>query len=310
MRILLVSKFGDSIALAEKLREENNDVSIYIRDNIARRLTSYSYMIDNPTVDTINSDLILVEDDNSGAFSDKARELGRPICGGGIAADKLIRQRSFLESVVESAKLRMAKKDTKGIPVNLGGWFVGEEFLRPYFLGIRYPRIGTGDVGKPTRGMGIVGQYRMKGHIFQVLKKLEPFLKTVKYSGYVNINLLVNNDNPLVSDIELGLTYPNVAPLCELHNNISKFLFKVATNTTKQLTAPVDKIVLGVSWLSSISELIKQPMYCKTGSSIEEAVSKVYKEMHKIDNKDVYYRVDIGVGYNTYLKELHKWELI
>lgn len=310
MKIFVVSKYGDSYILANKLIAENHEVIMYVRDRLARATCKHPFVTD-PVADMMQDDLFIVEDDKSGKFSIKARELKRPIIGGGILVDRLVNDNAFHNKTVEGCGLRLATSETKGIPVNLGGWFCGEEFIRPYFLGFRYTRLGSGEVGQITRGMGVAGQYKMKGHIFNLLKKLEILLKTSDYQGFVNLQLFINNESAKVYKLELGLTFPMLSLVSELHGVLGNFLRKVALKSAQQVAVQPDKVGISVVWIPNLKESFScPPTVSGVGGTIQEAVSKVYKDLHTHVKEDSYYRIDIGSNYNNYIKQLKEWDWI
>jgi hypothetical protein len=311
MRVFIVSKFGSSQELAKKLIQEEHEVLMYIRDKTARKINPSSFLVDNPLADMMMADLFIIEDDMSGQFADKARELGRPIVGGGTLVDQLATGLEYQTKIIHGCGFKMASKETKGMPITLGGWFCGEEFIRPYFLGVRYSRVGAGEVGHMTRGMGLVGQYKQKGNIFSMLRSMETLLKTSKYRGFVAIQLLINNDSIHVEKVDLGLNFPNLAVVTKLHGTIGEFLKRVATNTAKQTAVQPNRVGVGVVWLPNIDQATICPnMVCEVGDTVEEATSKTYKEIRKLGNEDAYYRTDIGYNYNTYMETLQQFDWV
>lgn len=311
MKIFIVSRYGSSEDLAKKLIEESHDVRMYIRDRSARKISQFQNLVEKPSIETVQVDLLLVEDDASGEFARKARELKRPILGGSLIGDRLVRDPNFYKTLVEGCTLQVAETTTKGIPANVGGWFDGEEFLRPYFLGIRYTRVGAGDIGKHTKGMGLVGQYKQKGNLFGLLRKLETMLKTANYQGFVNLHTYINNESAKISGLDLGLYFPSISPIATLHNSLGSFLLKVATKKARQVAVQPDKVVGGVVWLPNMDEATICPtMVCETGGQVKEAMSQIYKKINKLQNFDAYYRVDIGGNYDSYISRLKEWEWI
>lgn len=311
MRIFIVSRYGSSKDLALKLLSEGHDVTMYITNTVARSLQDYPFIVAVPSPDMLNVELFCIEDGTAGAFADKARDLGRPTLGGGSFNDRLIRNPVFLEKTGIGCGFRMATEDTKGIPIRLGGWFCGEEFIRPYFLGIHYARVGAGDVGKKTKGMGIAGQYRLKGKVFNLLRQMETALKTANYQGFVDLSAYINNESARIESITLGLEFPVLALITAIHNTMGGFLFKAATGLAKQVAVQPDKAGVGVVWLPNLEKApICPTMLCGTGENIKEATNSAYKAINKLSDSNAYYRVDIGLNYDTHMTQLRKWEWI
>jgi len=301
MNIFIVSKFGDSIDLAEKLASEDNVVSVYVREKNIIVQNNLCTITRNPTAEMIKSELIIVEDDKSGEFSERARKLKRPLLGNGKIVDKLISDSKYGTEVLVGCGLPLSKETTKGMGVGVGGWFVGESFLKPYFLHFNYTKFGSGDIGPHIGPMGIVGMYKLRGKIFrESLLKLETYLKSISYVGYVGLDLLINDESLLVSGWNIGFEFPIINVMSFMHTNFSKFLFKLAIGTAKTTAVQPDIVGVGITWLE-LNWLYKKPLtnrpkiISEVGMSIDEARSKVYKQIHKTLMKDEYYRVDIGL---------------
>jgi|MudIll2142460700_1097286.scaffolds.fasta_scaffold11715_4 hypothetical protein len=305
MKILIISKYGDSLVLGEKLANEKHAVKVYVKDVKIQ----HPLITPKPSAEDVIADLTIVEDDSSGAFVEKAKELNRPILGGGQIADRLCKDSQFLKGVVEGCGFELSRPETKGMAIDVGGWFNGETFIKPMFFGLRYERFGAGDVGNSALTMGLVGSYKMKGKLFSICRAFEVFLKTNSYRGFVNIKTYINNEKVLVSGVHLGLYIPTVHLLSHLHNSLGGFLFKVATGIATMATAQPDRVCVGVVYLEKLADIVvKRPVVCNSGETIEEAISKTYKLVHKTVGDNAYYRVDIGSNYKQTLSHLKEWE--
>lgn len=307
MRILIVSKTGDSADFAKQLLSEGHEVILYLK----KKRLSYKLNIPftkNPTSEMIKSDFIIIEDDTSGEFADKVRSLNRAIIGGGTTIDRLWKNQEFRKSIIEGCNLDLAKPTTKGIRLEIGGWFNGEEFLKPSFLCFPYFHLGTGNVGPLTRGMGAVGFYKIKSKFNEYLKKLETFFRSsTNYAGYIGLDCFVNNDSLQVIDLQAGLHFPMILNIGFLHNTLGTFLFKLALKNAKMVAVQPDRFCISV-----ITYELDKPetfsSYYSLGGTIEEAKTKVYKTLQKDVPNASYYRIDIGDGITDSLDQLKKWE--
>jgi hypothetical protein len=312
MNIFIVSSYGDSLDLASKLQNEDNKVSIYVRNKEVRLPESDVEVTRNPTADMIKSELIIVEDTKAGQFTDRARELKRPIIGGGSVIGRISKDEKFGTDILLGCDLKLANDRTQGKLMEVGGWFSGSEFLKPYFLAFKYMRFGVGDTGPELGPMGIVGTYKLKGRIFrETLSKLETFLKSISYIGYIGLDILINNDNLQVVGWQPVLQFPTVNVLSKMHNNFGNFLFKVAVGKAKITAIQPDKVGIGITWLE-LPWVYENPVknrpqiLCECGGNIEEARSKLLKTVHKVLDPKVYYRTDIGEYTKNDIKELIK----
>jgi hypothetical protein len=310
MNIFIVSSFGDSLDLATKLQEEGNKVSLYVRSKYIKLPESDIVITNNPTADMVKSELTIIEDNKSGKFVDSAKKLNRPIIGGGLVVDRLTRDEKFGSEILVGCGLTLAREFTEGQLVEVGGWFTKGEFLKPYFLAFKYTKFGNNDVGPEVGPMGIVGTYKLKGKLFrETLLKIETFLKSIDYTGYIGLDVLINNVGIKIVGWQPGLSFPLVNILTCIHNNFGTFLFKIARGTAKVVSVQPDKVGIGVTWLKLpwLYETIvknRPRMVCETGVNIDEAKSKIFKTIHRTLDTKVYYRSDIGDMTKDELKRL------
>lgn len=310
MNVFVVSSYGDSLDLARKLQGEEHKVSLYVRSKYIKLPESNIVITNNPTADMVKAELIIVEDNTSGKFVESAKKMGRPIIGGGLVIDRLTKDGKFGTEILVGCDLPIAKETTKGQLLEVGGWFTKGEFLKPYFLAFKYNEFGNEGIGPEVGPMGIVGMYKLKGKLFrETIVKLETFLKSMDYTGYIGLDVIVNNGGVKAVGWQPGLSFPIINVLSCLHNNLGNFLFKVARGTAKVVSIQPDKIGIGVTWLKLLW-LYENPVknrpriMCEVGVNIDEARSKVFKTIHKELDSKIYYRSDIGDTTKDELKKL------
>lgn len=103
MRILFVSKQGDSAGLAVRCRQEGHDVYFYceaknakyLLQNLVTRVKSIKEGLDN------GAELIVFDMVGFGKIADKLRKEGYPVFGGGVWNDKLELDRTFAVKTME-----------------------------------------------------------------------------------------------------------------------------------------------------------------------------------------------------------------
>jgi len=308
MKIFIISSCGDSLDLAEKLSKEEHEVSFYVRDRDIKVASDTVNITRNPS-HILKSDLNIVEDTKSGSFVERAKKSGKAVIGGGTVLDRIATDSKFGTEVLLGCGLKLAKPETQGTLLEVGGWFTNKEFIKPYFLGFKYTKFGAGDVGPELGPMGIVGMYKLKGRIFrETLRPLETILKSMNYVGYVGLDILVNNNIHVVG-WQPGLAFPTVNILSKLHNNFGNFLNKVALGTAKVTAIQPDKVGIGITWLK-LPWLYDTPIkyrpqiVCETGGNIDEARSNILKTIRKTLDPNDYYRTDLGSHSKDELKRL------
>jgi phosphoribosylamine--glycine ligase len=81
-----------------------------------------------------------------------------------------------------------------GVEVATGAFFNGREFVSPICVNFEHKRLFPGDIGPSTGEMGTAMFWSEPNKIFNAtLKKMEPKLREEGYSGYIDINCIVNS---------------------------------------------------------------------------------------------------------------------
>jgi phosphoribosylamine--glycine ligase len=96
-----------------------------------------------------------------------------------------------------------------GIEVAVGAFFNGKEFILPINVNFEHKKLFPGDIGPPTGEMGTSMFWSEPNRIFNAtLKKMEAKLAEEKYTGYIDVNCIVNNNGIYPLEFTARFGYP------------------------------------------------------------------------------------------------------
>ena len=119
MKISILSKLAQSLDLALKLQEEDNEVTLYIltedEANVGKGLVPIKDKIGG-----LDADIIINDDVFLGSTSDRLRKSGKFVIGGSSTTDRLENDREFGHDIMKACGIRVPQSEkftdfTKGI---------------------------------------------------------------------------------------------------------------------------------------------------------------------------------------------------
>ena len=126
-----------------------------------------------------------------------------------------------------------------GIEVAVGAFFNGREFVLPINVNFEHKKLFPGDIGPPTGEMGTSMFWSEPNRLFNAtLKKMEAKLAEARYTGYIDINCIVNNNGIYPLEFTSRFGYPCVSIQQEgLLTPAGDLLREMATGTITRLRA-------------------------------------------------------------------------
>jgi phosphoribosylamine--glycine ligase len=99
-----------------------------------------------------------------------------------------------------------------GVEVAVGAFFNGKEFVTPVCVNFEHKKLFPGDIGPPTGEMGTSMFWSEPNRLFNAtLKKMEAKLAEARYTGYIDINCIVNNNGIYPLEFTSRFGYPAIS---------------------------------------------------------------------------------------------------
>ena len=130
----------------------------------------------------------------------------------------------------EKIPLFQLQKRVTGVEVAVGAFFNGHEFLYPININFEHKKLFPGNLGPATGEMGTAMFWSGPNRIFNAtLKKFEAKLAEEKYTGYIDINCIVNNNGIYPLEWTARFGYPTISIQQEgMTTPIGEFFYDLA----------------------------------------------------------------------------------
>ena len=126
-----------------------------------------------------------------------------------------------------------------GVEVAIGAFFTGGAFVTPVCVNFEHKKLFPGDIGPPTGEMGTTMFWTEANRLFNAtLKKMAPRLAETGYSGYIDINCIVNSNGIYPLEFTSRFGYPAINIQQEgLLTPVGEVLAKLGDGTLRQVRA-------------------------------------------------------------------------
>ena len=199
----------------------------------------------------------------------------------------------------------------QGIEVGVGAYFNGEAFLQSACIDFEHKRFFPGELGELTGEMGTIVSYRGAARLFDAgLARLAPMLRDSGYCGYINLNLIVNEDGLWPLELTSRFGYPGFAICQALHAEPWEHIFVRMLSRQSLHMATVDGFAAGVvltvppfPYRHGYAELSKgEPICFRPGISQSDIAALHFAEVARVGDQLVtsgasgYIAVATGTG--------------
>ena len=175
-----------------------------------------------------------------------ANYVGMRVDGADIVAMLMHHQRRWAEDHEQPPDF-LLMDHLRGIETGVGALFNGTEFVGPFNLDWEHKRFFPGDLGELTGEMGTVVSYRGAEKLFAAtLGRVGPELRAAGHVGYVNLNMIINNDGVWPLEFTCRFGYPGFAILSAMfEEDCGTILGRIAAGSPAPI-ATADGYAVGI----------------------------------------------------------------
>ncbi|MEM2899581.1 MAG: hypothetical protein QXT63_02210 [Thermoplasmata archaeon] len=175
----------------------------------------------------VDADIVIVNDPSFASLSDYLNDNNKVVFGYNLLCSKL-RDPAFRQSAGNTYQIPFSSDQTSPTDFTLTGLFDGEKFLSPVFLSLSLERIGHNDTGPNFGCTGIaVKAIKTVQVVKNTLFRFSPFLKTIKFRGFIHIDcIVVEAETPtvLIKDADFRFDLPIMFVITSMISNPSIIL--------------------------------------------------------------------------------------
>lgn len=129
------------------------------------------------------------------------------------------------------------QKRISGVEVAVGAFFDGKRFINPINVNFEHKKLFPGDLGPSTGEMGTTMFWSKPNKLFnKTLKKFESKLAEENYTGYIDINCIVNGYGIYPLEWTTRFGYPTISIQQEgIVSPMGNFLYDLASGSNPKL---------------------------------------------------------------------------
>jgi len=145
--------------------------------------------------------------------------------------------RDYQQHLSKTVKEFQLQRRIIGVEVAIGAFFTHGAYVTPVCVNFEHKKLFPGDIGPATGEMGTTMFWTGPNRLFNAtLKKMEPRLAEHGYSGYIDINCIVNSNGIYPLEFTSRFGYPAISIQQEgLLQPIGEVLHKLADGTLTQV---------------------------------------------------------------------------
>lgn len=139
----------------------------------------------------------------------------------------------------DKVKVFQLQKRVSGVEVAVGAFFNGKQFMTPINVNFEHKKLFPGNIGPATGEMGTTMYWSEPNKLFgATLQKMESTLREQGYTGYMDVNCIVNAQGIYPLEFTARFGYPTISIQQEgINMPIGEFLYGMATGTLTEFKA-------------------------------------------------------------------------
>jgi hypothetical protein len=332
--ILVLTKSGEGIPLANRLKREGNIVKVSILENPYVELKDKEVQLIKDPLQMIEQfDLVICTSSSLGITAEQCKEKGIQTLGG-VFNDKLENDIEYSNNVLDVIYKNILTPTNKGIPISLTGWFNKESFSN-YYITFQYDKFLEHNRGAYINSGSVVKSILSCKLTNECLNPIIGLLTKVNYLGPLTLNVLLFEDGKIILNFLTSIdntfyTYIELLK-CSIWNFLQKVVNKQEILIREDFALSINLSIPPYPYLSldniDISKFLTIPQpainhlylfkdtagflgyITSRGDTINEARRRVYRTAKYIITSDfVQYRSDIGYGVEEKVNKLKEWK--